>query len=187
MQKQQYFSNDDFYLLRKHIKFMHNKAINQIKNSNNPLNILEIGPALDVHYEEFDVSSKKDSFKKTNHKYQTLDLQGSHDFIGSIEDIDLPAENFDLIIALSVLEHVNSLESAANNLSRITKVGGKVYLQTPFLFKVHGPIPDNWRISEYGYKALFSDNFYIEMDSLPKDEFGKNSKALSYGAILTKK
>ena len=82
--------------------------------------------------------------------------------------------------------HVPDIFNASKELSRITKSGGKVFLETPFLWRIHGPVPDCWRISEYAYKFLFEKNFDIDIDTFPKNEFGKNSYPLSYNVILDK-
>jgi hypothetical protein len=36
----------------------------------------------------------------------------------------------------------------------LLKPDGILYLTFPFQFRLHGPIPDNWRISEYGIRIL---------------------------------
>lgn len=86
---------------------------------------------------------------------------------------------------LSVLEHVENIFAVPQELYNITKPGSLVFINTPFLFKVHGPIPDCWRISEFGYNALFRKHFIIKsIDTYPPDELGKNSMPLSLNVIL---
>lgn len=162
-------------------------AAKHIKDSNDSLKILEVGPCVDIHFEELKVNWIKENYSSFGHTYHSLDLVGEADFIGSIENTSFENESYDVVIALSVLEHVDNLDKASIEINRITRKGGKVFLQTPFLFKIHGPLPDNWRISEYAYKLLFSNYYNIEMYSFPDQQFGKNSLPLSYGAILTKK
>ena len=113
---------------------------------------------------------------------------GQVDQIGSIEDCStfFSNETFDVVIALSVLEHVENIFKASEEITRIVKRGGKVFLETPFLWRIHGPVPDYWRISEYAYTSMFSKNFNIDIDTFPENEFGKNSYPLSYNVILDK-
>lgn len=184
---QKFFSEDDFYFLRQHIKEVYDQASEYIKNSDRKLKILEIGPSTTTHFEEFRVDWIGKNAKNLGHEYATFDICGNVDYIGTIENCEFEDETFDVVIALSVLEHVRDIYGASKELSRITKIGGKVFLETPFMFKVHGPLPDYWRISEYVYEFLFSDTFDIQLDSMPKNEFGKNSLALSYTAVMNKK
>jgi hypothetical protein len=184
---QKFFSEDDFYLLRQHIKEVYDQASEYIKKSDKKLKILEIGPSTTSHFDEFEVDWIGKNAKHLGHDYVTFDICGDVDYIGTIEDCEFQNETFDVVIALSVLEHVKDIYSAAKEITRITNKNGKVFLETPFMFKVHGPVPDYWRISEYVYEFLFSDTFHIDLDSMPKNQFGKNSLALSYNAVMTKK
>jgi SAM-dependent methyltransferase len=184
---QTFFSDDDFYHLRKHIKEIYDEAVNYIQNSKEKLTILEVGPSDTVWFDGLDTKWLKDNCKKLGHNYITLDVFGDVDYVGSIENCDFFEDNkFDVVILLSVLEHVENIFGASKEISRITKSGGKVFLETPFLWRIHGPVPDYWRLSEYAYKYLFSENFNIEIDTYPKNEFGKNSYPLSYNVILDK-
>lgn len=185
--KQTFFSQDDFYLLRQHIKEVYDQASYYIKNCDHKLSILEVGPCRKSHFPELSVDWIEKNSKDIGHDYKTFDICGDVDYVGTIEKCVFEDESYDVVILLSVLEHVEDIFSASKEISRITKSGGKVFLQTPFMFKIHGPIPDYWRLSEYAYTSLFSKNFDIELDTYPKNNFGKNSYPLSYNAILTKK
>ena len=187
--KQQFFSEDDFYLLRKHIKEVYDESCSYIKSSDKILNILEIGPCKQNHFSGLEVDWLEKNASFLGHNYKTFDICGDVDYRGSIEDCKhlFSNETFDVIIVLSVLEHVEDIFKAANEIARICKPQGRVFIETPFMFKVHGPVPDYWRLSEYAYQCLFSNMFEINMNSYPKNSFGKNSFALSYGATLIKK
>jgi len=183
---QKFFSNDDFFLLRTHIKEIYEQSVEFIKSSEKKLNILEIGPSDKVWFEGLETNWIKNNSKNIGHSYTSFDTCGDVDCIGSIEKCPFMDSQFDVVIALSVLEHVPDIFNASKELSRITKSGGKVFLETPFLWRIHGPVPDCWRISEYAYKFLFEKNFDIDIDTFPKNEFGKNSYPLSYNVILNK-
>lgn len=183
---QKFFSDDDFYLLRKHIKEIYDQSVEYIQKSDKNLNILEIGPSDKVWFEGLETNWIKNNSKNIGHSYTSFDVCGDVDCIGTIEKCPFKDSQFDVVIALSVLEHVQDIFSASKELSRITKSGGKVFLETPFLWRIHGPVPDFWRISEYAYQFLFQDNFDIQLDTFPKNQFGKNSYPLSYNAVLKK-
>lgn len=72
----------------------------------------------------------------------------------------IPDNTFDVIVCTEVLEHTNNPFLAASEMKRILKKGGIILLSVPFNFRIHGPLPDNWRISEHGLRSIF-----IEFDS----------------------
>jgi hypothetical protein len=39
--------------------------------------------------------------------------------------------------------------------------GGLAFISTPSNFRIHGPLPDCWRFTEHGLRALFLNNFEI--------------------------
>lgn len=75
---------------------------------------------------------------------------------GSIEK-----NRFDVVVCTEVLEHTLQPFDAVKELLRITKPGGYVLVSAPFNFRIHGPLPDCWRFTEHGLRALFKD-FNIE-------------------------
>lgn len=185
---QQFFSDDDFWLLRKHIKEIYDKSVNYIVTSAKPLRILEIGPSETVWFEGLDTNWVKNNAKQLGHRYSSFDVCGDVDVVGTIENCpQLKDSEFDVVICLSVLEHVRDIFSASKELSRIIKPGGKLYMETPFLWRIHGPVPDYWRISEYAYEFLFGKDFEYTLDTCPENQFGKNSYPLSYNAVMTKR
>lgn len=78
---------------------------------------------------------------------------------------------FDLTICTEVLEHTNNPFKAAAELIRITKPGGYIAISTPFDFRIHNPLPDNWRFTEHGLRLLFSDLEVIELNDLDGGRF----------------
>ena len=189
--KQTFFSDDDFYPLRQHI-FQFSKEICNYIDNNQQAKILEVGASSKLYSEtvfsELDTRIISDFCTEKKVDYQTLDINpdAQATYTGSVEDLSfLHDKSFDVIIMLSVLEHVENIFAVPQELYKITKPGSLVFINTPFLFKVHGPIPDCWRISEFGYNALFRKHFIIKsIDTYPPDELGKNSMPLSLNVIL---
>jgi SAM-dependent methyltransferase len=68
----------------------------------------------------------------------------------------VPADHFDLVVCTEVLEHTLNPFLAVDEICRILKKGGIVLISVPFNFRIHGPLPDCWRISEHGLRSLFS-------------------------------
>lgn len=192
---QNFFSHDDFYFLRKH---MHDFVCSQIHDhlvNNTGLTVLEVGPSgtydNNTPFPEFDTSSKiKDFCEKYNHEYLTLDIieKEGINFVGSISCLcDVVDRKVDVIIALSVLEHVPDLFDVPKQLDFVLNENGLVFLNTPLMFKVHGPIPDCWRLTQYGYQKLFGSFFHLNFFAYPEGQLGKNSTALSINVVGKKK
>jgi SAM-dependent methyltransferase len=61
---------------------------------------------------------------------------------------------FDLVICESVLEHVRDPLKAVRTLRRMCKPNGYVYVQTPFLVRLHNDPADYWRFTPTGMDIL---------------------------------
>jgi len=105
----------------------------------------------------------------TRAKYDTFDISDEHKptHVGDLCDnksengVSILCAKYDAILCFEVLEHVNQPFLAVNNLKYMLKPGGMLYLTTPFNFRIHNPLPDNWRFTEHGLRQLFSDGWHI--------------------------
>jgi SAM-dependent methyltransferase len=88
---------------------------------------------------------------------------------------------FDHILCLEVLEHVVDPFSAIKELRRILRVGGSILVTTPLNARIHGPIPDCWRFTEFGLKVLFRDFRILKFQKL--DTPDRNLFPLHYSLI----
>lgn len=93
----------------------------------------------------------------------------------------IPDNYFDAVICTEVLEHVENPFSAVKEILRILKPGGKVYASTPFNFRIHGPLPDNWRFTAHGLKILFNEFRGIEIEEVNTP--GRNLSPVHYRLI----
>lgn len=112
-----------------------------------------------------------------DYKIFTLDIDSNNnpDFI-----IDLTENNseivknsfFDILICTEVLEHTKNPIACLEELYRMLKVNGKLFLSTPYNFRIHCPLPDNFRFTEWFYKDILpSKNFKIlSITSLEKTD-----------------
>jgi hypothetical protein len=191
--KQSFFSqDDDYYCYREHM-FEFAKQICEYLKANKTLKVLEVGPSSKLYTEkvfpQFDTSIIESTCTQHGIYYKTLDINKSAntDYIGSIEDLSFITEKFDVVILIGIIEHVPGVFGVPKQLYKVTNESSTLFVNTPFMFKIHGPIPDCWRFSEYGYKALFGDLFSIQtIDTFPPNELGKNSIPLSLNVVLTK-
>lgn len=78
----------------------------------------------------------------------------------------IPDGRFDYVVCTEVLEHVLQPFDAVAQIRRMLRPGGRVFLSTPFDFRIHGPLPDCWRFTEHGLRALFSEFTILELAGL---------------------
>lgn len=84
----------------------------------------------------------------------------------------IPSLHFDFVVCTEVLEHTLQPFDAVKELYRVLKPGGLVFASSPFNFRIHGPLPDCWRFTEHGWRALFKDFEIVELNELEsKDRF----------------
>jgi SAM-dependent methyltransferase len=104
----------------------------------------------------------------------TLDIDPSTNptFVGDICKLNaaLPDKHFDAIVCTEVLEHTLQPFAAANELHRILRPGGLLFATAPFNFRIHGPLPDCWRFTEHGLRALLSQFEIIELTALDTED-----------------
>lgn len=79
-------------------------------------------------------------------------------------DIETPrSQQYDIIVADQVLEHVKRPWRAADGLARSVKSGGYLMVATPGLYPVHPSPLDCWRIMPDGYDVLFPKHLWSEL------------------------
>jgi SAM-dependent methyltransferase len=122
-------------------------------------------------------------------KYFNLDIDplSGCNFIADIceNNKELISDNFfDIVVCTEVLEHTTNPFLALNEIFRIIKPGGKLYASSPFDFRIHGPLPDNWRFTEYGWRQLTID--FDHVDIYPLIQKGRFLMPLHYLVEATK-
>lgn len=122
------------------------------------------------------------------YKLVTLDITHSTgpDVVADITMFNshITDESYDALMCTEVLEHVVDPFAAIRELRRIVKVGGYILFTTPLNARIHGPVPDCWRFTEFGLKVLFRDfeTVYFAKLNTP----GRNLFPLHYGAVVKK-
>jgi glycosyltransferase involved in cell wall biosynthesis len=81
-------------------------------------------------------------------------------------DALIPEASFDWIVCTEVLEHVYNPFAAVQEIHRLLKPGGLVFITTPFNFRIHGPLPDCWRFTEHGLRTLLRDFTIVSLDQV---------------------
>lgn len=123
--------------------------------------VLDIAPQ--VH------EGAKAFFKKANVETLDIDHTSEATYIADITKYNeiIPDKRFDIIVCTEVLEHTSDPFSAIKELYRLLKPSGILLLSVPFNFRIHGPLPDCWRFTEYGLKILLASFSSVVIKSLP--------------------
>ena len=146
------FDNDTFLMTREHL----NSFINRVASVYNQeeKKLLEIG------------SQGRSEVKKAFNmcSIETLDLVPDYnpDIIGDITKYNshIQDSTYDIIACLEILEHTLNPFSAVEELRRICKHEGYILFSAPLNWRIHGPVPDCWRFTEFGWRVLLK-NFDI--------------------------
>jgi SAM-dependent methyltransferase len=128
--------------------------------------ILDIAPQDHEGVSEFFINSKI--------KTLDIDVKSNCDYICDLckDNSKIINDNlFDVVFCTEVLEHVSNPFNAVNELYRITKNDGVVICSTPFNFRIHGPLPDNWRFTEHGLRELFKNFTNVKITPLNDNRF----------------
>lgn len=76
------------------------------------------------------------------------------------------SSRYDFVVCTEVLEHTLRPFDAIKEILRILKPGGILFLSVPLNFRIHGPLPDCWRFTEHGLKAILSDFKILDLNAL---------------------
>lgn len=96
-----------------------------------------------------------------------IDPDSGCDIIGDICNLrQVASDQFDHVLCTEVLEHTMHPWNAVQEVLRILRPGGHAYVSTPFNFRIHGPLPDCWRFTEHGLRALFAEFKVVELTAL---------------------
>jgi SAM-dependent methyltransferase len=107
----------------------------------------EVGSGLEYFVKQFD------------RNILSFDIYDSEnvDFIADGHSIPIISNYFDLVICQAVLEHVLNPNMVVSEITRVLKLGGVVYAETPFMQQVHEGAFDFTRFSESGHRYLFKN------------------------------
>ena len=89
------------------------------------------------------------------------------DVLGIGEKLPFQSNIFDAVFSLNVLEHVKNPFECANEIIRVLKPGGILYVVVPFLQPFHGYPNHYYNMTSSGLKNLFSGKVQLIESSVP--------------------
>ncbi len=100
-----------------------------------------------VSHANYESTDFEDIFKKKSKKL--------HNFLCSLEDIPKPNNSYDVVVNTQVLQHVEEPQKVINELYRILKPGGKLFLTAPQGWGIHAAPYHFFNFTNFGLKSLF--------------------------------
>lgn len=91
-------------------------------------------------------------------------LEGT-DVVADLHRLPFGDERFDCVVCTGTLEHVMSPQEAIEEIGRILKPGGLVYLEVPFLQGYHADPSDYWRWTLDGLELFCAANGFAKIRS----------------------
>lgn len=70
---------------------------------------------------------------------------------------------FDTVVSFQTFEHIKDIKLVQNEISRVLKPHGLIFISAPFIFNEHAVPSDYRRISKHGIKQFFPDYHIIEI------------------------
>ena len=98
---------------------------------------------------------------------------------------NIPSNRFDIVVCTEVLEHVVNPFAAVVEIHRLLKPGGLLLASSPFNFRIHGPLPDCWRFTEHGWRALLNEFDILQIK--PLEDTQRFLMPIHYTVIAKKK
>jgi SAM-dependent methyltransferase len=124
--------------------------------------ILEIGSGR--HDMGEDAYSFRRLFDDSNEFVQS-DVEPDHGhLVVDVTSMDFEAE-WDLILCVSVLEHVPDFRAAARHMHRALRPGGRAVIVAPMCFPYHDEPQDYWRFTVHGVRDMLSDFASVDVRS----------------------
>jgi SAM-dependent methyltransferase len=97
----------------------------------------------------------------------------------------LKTGSFDFVVCTEVLEHTLRPFDAVQEMRRVLKEGGLLFLSVPFNFRIHGPLPDCWRFTEHGLRTILSGFEILELNALETP--GRDLMPVHYTVVARKR
>jgi SAM-dependent methyltransferase len=124
--------------------------------------ILEIGSGRQDMGE--DAYSFRRLFDSSN-EFVRSDVEPAHGhLVVDVTTMDFDAE-WDLILCVSVLEHVSDFKAAAQRIHRALRPGGRAVVVAPMCFPYHDEPYDYWRFTVHGVRDMLRDFESVDVRS----------------------
>ena len=80
-----------------------------------------------------------------------------------VNNLKFDKNHFDIIFIFEVLEHLPNPQNAIDEIHKVLKKSGKIFLSTPFILEIHGAPNDYYRFTSHGLRYLLRKFNKIEI------------------------
>lgn len=152
------FDNSTFSLARDHLAAFVKRTATKLSDQSGRL--LEVGPQERLLVRETFNNFSVDTFDVVDNYKPTI--------VGDItkHNSTIPDATYDCVVCMEVIEHTVNPFDTIKEIRRILRHEGFLLISAPLNWRIHGPSPDCWRITEHGWNALLRDFDIIEIDIL---------------------
>ena len=143
------------------------------------------GRLLDIAPQDYESAAVH--FRQAHISTLDIDPESGATYIADLchcnEDL-LPSSSFDWVVCTETLTRVRDPFAAIGEIRRLLKPGGYAFLTTPFNVAIHERLPDCWRFTEDGLRALLRDFTIISLEQT--GTCGRPQMPLHYRVIARK-
>lgn len=103
-------------------------------------------------------------------KYESTDFKdkcGCLDFVCSLDNIPRDSGTYDAVLCTEVLEHIEYPQKVVNEIYRILKNGGRIFLTTPQSWRIHQAPHNYFYFTKYGLNSLFRNAGFSKIKATP--------------------
>lgn len=130
------------------------------------------------------IGVKDDDGDKFGDNWVAVDLYDKSSFIDfnfDVRDLKFNDCEFDVVVCMSILEHIPNPMQALHELYRVLKPGGIVWIQMPFHFPYHESPKDYWRASPDGLREWMNEYEEIKCGSFKWTRTSLATTSFFYG------
>lgn len=98
----------------------------------------------------------------------------------------IPDGSYDTVICTEVVEHTRSPSAVFAEIHRLLKPSGHAIITVPCDFRMHGPLPDSWRITEHGVRTLAREAGFRIEKLIALERADRNLFPIDYGVLCIK-
>ncbi len=137
--------------------------------------VIDIGGSLRIDKDKNNRLHEKNLFIldliKNKDQYVVLDKVADYnpDIVADVQDLPFEDNSVESIVCIAILEHVEKPWQAIDEMYRVLKPGGYLYVYMPFLYYYHpmkGYYKDYYRFTKDGVKYLLKDFSSLEIQGI---------------------
>lgn len=85
------------------------------------------------------------------------------DCVADVNRLPFHDQSVDVVLASNLLEHISTPDLLLDEINRVLKPSGKLYVLVPFLIKIHQAPVDFFRYTKYGLRYLLNKAGFTEI------------------------